>query len=534
MVGHFLRLKLTLFRNSLRGDATRVFGVVIGLVFAALIGLGGGVGIAFLHGRDAAATVGPLLYLLLVLGWVLVPLITFAADETLDPTRLSLLPLSERDLVSGLLAASLVGAPAFATTLLVLGGSVGFAGRWALVPVAVVAALCELALCLGTSRAVAASASGLLRSRRGRDLAVLLGVLVAVLAQGVNLGARALDTAAGLSALDSTAAIVRWTPPGAAARAPVDLATGHWVAGIGELAIALVSVVVVLWWWGHALRHALTTVDSSTQVTVRRDADAGGGDRTVLGWTVPARTMAVARRELRYARREPRRRAGWVSTAVFGMIVPVVYAVTDAVPGSVISYWVCATALVVGLQSLNQFGLEGSALWLHVVTTSTARDARLDLAGRNLAHVVIAVPVLAVTSLFIGAFTGDFAPVAGAFGLSLGLYGAALGAGNVMSALVPYAVPERGGTFAGPGPGRGCVVGLIGMGAMAAAVGLCLPLVAVLGVLAWQWPAGTALLIVLGPAYGAALAAWGRRIGAGRFTDRMPEVLTQVRRDSAA
>lgn len=88
MVGRFLRLKLRLFRNSLRGDTTRVIGVVGGLVLAALLGLGGGTGLVFLHGCDAAATTGPLIYLGLFLGWIILPLITFSADETLDPTRL--------------------------------------------------------------------------------------------------------------------------------------------------------------------------------------------------------------------------------------------------------------------------------------------------------------------------------------------------------------------------------------------------------------------------------------------------------------
>lgn len=304
--------------------------------------------------------------------------------------------------------------------------------------------------------------------------------------------------------------------------------------GVAELVIAIAAVGLVLLWWSGSLDRALTTVDASSQAKVRRGSEASSGGRTVLGVAVSARTIAVARRELRYAAREPRRRAGWASTVVFGMVLPVLYVTGAILPGRALVYWVCVTALVVGLQNLNQLGLDGSALWLHVVTTTTRQDARRDMAGRNLAQLAIAVPVLAVTAVLIGALTGSWHSVVGAFGLSLAFYGAALAVGDGVSVLAPYSVPERGGAFAGPGPGRGCLVGLVSAAAMLVAVIACLPLVALLGVMIWLWPAGTALMALLGPAYGAGLLVIGVRFGADRFSGRMPELLAQVRRDSAA
>ena len=49
-----------------------------------------------------------------MLGWLLLPLVFFGVDETLDPARFALLPLPRRTLVTGLFAAALIGVPALA------------------------------------------------------------------------------------------------------------------------------------------------------------------------------------------------------------------------------------------------------------------------------------------------------------------------------------------------------------------------------------------------------------------------------------
>src|SRR5690606_41545430 len=50
----------------------------------------------------------------LVLGSVLLPLVWFGVDDTLDPARFALLPLPRTRLVLGLLAAALLSVPAAA------------------------------------------------------------------------------------------------------------------------------------------------------------------------------------------------------------------------------------------------------------------------------------------------------------------------------------------------------------------------------------------------------------------------------------
>jgi len=57
----------------------------------------------------------------LAVGWAVMPLFFPSGDETLDPSRLVMLPLRPRPLVSALLVASLVGIGPLFTFCLVAG-----------------------------------------------------------------------------------------------------------------------------------------------------------------------------------------------------------------------------------------------------------------------------------------------------------------------------------------------------------------------------------------------------------------------------
>ena len=114
---HFVRLKLRVIGNGLRGQTWRIALFVARRAVRAVVrrppasscfaaarprrqpdGRRAG------RRRSAAA--------LLVLGWLLLPLVFFGVDETLDPARFALLPLPRRTLVTGLFAAALIGLPA--------------------------------------------------------------------------------------------------------------------------------------------------------------------------------------------------------------------------------------------------------------------------------------------------------------------------------------------------------------------------------------------------------------------------------------
>jgi ABC-2 type transport system permease protein len=89
MARHFFRLKLTLLRNGLRSNWLRKLGIGFSafawfwLVVAAL---------AMLLASRSQRLVVPLVFDSFFLGWLLLPLLGMGPDETLDPSRLALLP----------------------------------------------------------------------------------------------------------------------------------------------------------------------------------------------------------------------------------------------------------------------------------------------------------------------------------------------------------------------------------------------------------------------------------------------------------
>jgi ABC-2 type transport system permease protein len=187
----FIRLKLSLITGGLRGagGTARVVGLVIAIV-GALWAMPFGFGLlALQHGKPDAVNVAVVAFTGVALGWLVLPMATFGADETLDPARLTLLPLRPVALARGLLAAALTGIGPILTFVVLLGAVVALADGPVSALVGILAVLIELGLCVAGSRALITALSGLLRSRRGRDLGVRLQPRRDVRGDGLSLGA---------------------------------------------------------------------------------------------------------------------------------------------------------------------------------------------------------------------------------------------------------------------------------------------------------------------------------------------------------
>ncbi|NUP78440.1 MAG: hypothetical protein HOV96_12935, partial [Nonomuraea sp.] len=108
----FARLKLRLLVGNLRGDVQRKLGFVFTLLAATgLAGLGFLLmSLLRLAPDDVAAELVIVAFTLFLLSWMIVPLLAFGLDDTLDPARLSLFPLRTRELAVGMFTASATGA----------------------------------------------------------------------------------------------------------------------------------------------------------------------------------------------------------------------------------------------------------------------------------------------------------------------------------------------------------------------------------------------------------------------------------------
>ncbi|MCW1094724.1 transporter [Streptomyces sp. RS2] len=518
----FVRLKLSLLRNGLRQSGGRraayLASLVVVLLFAALQLIG----LIALRGYAHVDSLVVLLAAVLALGWAVMPLFFPGGDETLDPTRLVMLPLRPGPLVRALLTSSLVGIGPLFTLCMFAGSVVAVAHGGAAYAVGAVGAVLALLVCVTLARAVAAANVRLLTSRKGRDLAVLSGLVVAVGAQLVNFGAQRLGSS-GLGELDPVADVVRWVPPASAVGAMDAASDGSYGIALAQLALTAAALGLLLRVWARHLTRLMTTPDGSTlqgDTKAVRERGPAGAAR----WLPAGRTGTTMERTLRYVWRDPKTKAAWVTSLAIGLIVPVF----NAWQGTGSVYFACFAAGMLGIQMYNQFGQDTSAFWMVAMTISSTRDAYVELRARALALLLITLPYATLVTVLTTAMLDDWRKLPEALGLSFALLGAMLATGAWTSARFPYSIPQEG--YKNVAPGQVGLAWVSIFGGMIGAALLCAPVIALaiwLNVSAGGGDLGWVLLPV-GAVYGAALTLLGLRLAAPRTADRLPEILTAV------
>ncbi|MFE9725542.1 transporter [Streptomyces sp. NPDC005794] len=525
LVPVFVRLKLTLLRNGLRQSSGRRAAYVASLVVTLLLAVGQVIGLVALRGHAQAGTLVVLLTAVVALGWAVMPLFFPSGDETLDPSRLVMLPLRPRPLIGALLVASLIGIGPLFTLALALGSVVAVAHGVGAVVFAVVAVPLTLLVCAALARSVATANIRLLTSRKGRDLAVLSGLVIAVGIQFVSFGAQSLGRAGGLSSLEPVVDVVRWVPPAAALGAVSSASDGAYGTALGQLLLSVLALGGLMWLWERSLVKLMTSPDGSTVAAAEPSAGRSGADRSGLFSLLPdGRTATVMQRSLRYVVRDPKTKAAWVSALAIGLIVPVL----NAAQGSGSAYFACFAAGMLGMQMYNQFGQDTSAFWMVALSVSTTRDAYLELRARALALLLITLPYTVLVTVVTSAVLGDWAALPGVMGLSFALLGAMLATGALASALFPYSIPQDG-AFKNVVPGQAGLAWISVLGGMVAAAVLSGP---VIGLTIWLHMADQQgqlwLLLPVGAVYGAFIGWLGVRLAAPRAADRLPEILAAV------
>ncbi|OKI09997.1 transporter [Streptomyces sp. CB02923] len=522
----FIRLKLSLMRNGLRQSSGRTVAYVASLVVSLLCAAGVLAGLVALRDVEHAGALGVLLAGLLTLGWAAMPLFFPSGDETLDPTRLVMLPLRPRPLIVSLLVTSLVGIGPVFTLALAVGSAIMMAHSAGAAVVGVLAVVLVVLVCVALARAVATANVRLLTSRRGRDLAVLSGLFVAIGAQGVNIGTQKLfGSGGGLSALESVSDVLRWVPPASAVDAVRAASEGSYGRAVLGLALAAVALGLLLWWWSRTLTRVMTSPDSSTlqaveQDSARKQRAAGGGLQRLLP---EGRTGTVILRMMRYAWRDPKSKMSWAMAFGVGLLVPVVSALQGG--GSIYTAFSASTLL--GMQMYNQFGQDTSAFWMVASTISTPRDAFLELRARGLGLAMVGVPFVTLVVVGAAASLGPWSAFFDVYGLSLALLGALVATGALTSALFPYSIPAESNKNIAPGQGAiawfSLFGGMLTSGVLAAPVVALLVWLHVAGLHSLLW-----LMLPVGAAYGVGIALLGMRVAAPRVAARLPEILGAV------
>ena len=456
MVRNLVGLKARLTWNGIRHDRQRRFGFPIATL---LLGWAGW----YLATRyaEAARDLDPTALsnlagwaaLLFFAAWVTLPVIIFPLDENLDPQQLAVLPISSREMITGLAVASFV-APATVVPLMVLGanGIVLAEGWWMILPASVV----YLGLLAVGSQLFSAAISAILRTRRGRDVATFL---ILGLAAGSFFAYRSIDMVTseiGVAAAVTANPIMEWAvliPPVAAQRAIVEAATGASVVALGYLAAASAGLALLATLWRRLLGWMLTTPQEGSLPAAR----ARRSGFTTGPWGV---IPTLARKELRFYVRDPRQRLVWTGTVIF-----VGLAVAGTVMGTTGFFdirekaWAPLMApvlvLFVGLPiALNLFGWERNAASYLFVLPAAPRQL---LVGKNLAVATALAIETALLALLLSSFTGFWEWTWLAAPLTISAIGCQLAVGNFVSVLTPLRLPREGTDVFAQSTEQGCL-----------------------------------------------------------------------------
>ena len=521
-----VQLKLRLLLNALRASTGAKIAFVLSTTLAALVAGGVFYLLASLPGGIAAADLTTVIFCVSGLAWLILPLVVFGLDSTLDPATLALYPVRTRPLAVGLLAASATGAWPAATLIGLLGVTVGLARGALGVLIALLAVLLQVLFCLTLARFVTTGLAGMLRSRRGKDFAALLFIPLFGVYEGFiqivpKLTSEGALTAASFGGVDRW---LRWTPPGLAVHAIWDASSGHPGTALLRLALLAGIIAGLGLLWIRSLGRALVTTDTSTQSVVRGSALPFA--RYGLRGTVAARFWL-------YQRREPIAVLYWGIIAIIMVVVGIRAALTPAYVGGLLASGV-AGGVFVGNFHANAIGMSGPGFGLEATALNGRRALRAYFSGQDIAVGAIAVPLLTVVCFGLAAVAKH--PVDGFLGLAVGLAGtgAGLGLANLFSVVSAYPVEKRAGTPV-PRPTSGHTGEAFGAFIFTLlGVGLAVTPVILAVVSTESAPAAIRLpVLVLGAAaYGFALA-WGGVQGAAAVAEQKLPELAQIAIQSA-
>ena len=433
----FVRLKWRLLANagaSGREEALGWLSRAIGLLLA--VTAAADLATAPRHGGAGLVAV----FVAIAVGWIMLPLLV-GSDRALDVARLAVLPLGRRELVVGLFAASLVGAPPVATLVLLSGAIPAYAAGRAGTAIVVADVLVMAVLSIATGRAVSAGLAAVVHSRRGRDLAsVVLAIVSAAgyIAWRLSTAlARQVDQLRPSRLTDA----LSWTPPGALARSITDAHSGALLAAVGGLAYAFGVLMAVGWLWARALERQLTNPAATASGRSTRAATATRAAR------VRPRTPAAAvwLKDLRYLWRAPVQRANIVTGVVTAGFVTVPLLTGTNRPFGLVPYLGVLVAFFLETNlSANLFGVDGAAFGTYLLTGAEAGEV---LRGKVLAVSSVVGTIATVVTLAACALSGAWAELPSGLLLTAGVIMVAAGTGVVASVRSPFPVAMDTPTF---------------------------------------------------------------------------------------
>jgi len=429
--------------------------------------------------------------------WLLSPLLGMALTEEYDIAKLLLYPISPRTLALAATLSAFVDVGMFMLLPSMEAVVVAFARSPATLLATVAALTFFLFHTTGVTQAVRLFLWGVLRSRRGRDIMMLVwGVItfgLMIVPQVILHRMKPRDMPDTWTDLLSGSVwhVVDYLPPGIAARAIGAATQGAYLTALTCLLVLGTLAAATLWVNGR-LVHLIYTGEGS----LGRASKAPKGEQSrvapvrafPLGQRLLARlppvVWAVAWKEAKIMARDPMFKFQWIGTM---LMLPLIFVMTAWNPAfenfmprpevRLAVLW-AAPALLMFMQApyfLNHFGSEGAAAAVLFTLPGTAREI---LIGKNIPAFVVMVGLAAVIEaaacLLLHALS--LFPLLLLWSAVLALV--ILSLGNLSSVWAPTRMVVKGWRPQTQSSGLGIYEGLVRMVVFTAAVVVCLPVLA--------------------------------------------------------
>ncbi|MDQ1126951.1 ABC-2 type transport system permease protein [Microbacterium sp. SORGH_AS 505] len=523
MVATVLKLRYRALFNTLARRPWQLVGFIAGALWGIgiLISVTAGIVSLSLAGSlDASAAVSIIGGSALVLGWVVGPIVVAGMDTAIDARRLAPYPFSRRQTMLALAGTAATGIPGVVSTLVALISVILWA-RWPLAALAgIPAALIGVAICVVASRLVAELSGGVGGNRRGRELIGTLVLVVVMLAGPITTGILSLldggDGSLG-ERLGAAAAILPWTPLGAAWAVAPALAAGEGLLALARLAIALAALAALWWAWSRAIAGATASParQSSRQVAA--------GKLGLFGVMPTGGVGATWARSLNAWLRDPR----YLRQLLVVPIFPILFAFVSGVDGFLFAASPVLVAFVLAIACYSDISYDGTAYATVLATGVRGRDDRL---GRLLGAACLGIPLVVVLTVATSVLSADAGRLPLVLGTALGVLLTGYGVSAVTSAMIISPVAAPGDSPFKSVPGQTFVGGLLVFVVWAVIAVLSLPVLflAVTGMV--QGPAAWGLpTLATGVVVGGGIAALGVHLGGRTFDRSGPELLERIR-----
>lgn len=393
----FVRLKVALLRSGFAASR----GYLVLYLIGTAVALAGGIGVALLLANflgDGTGQTGEVLLLVALpmvwIVWIIAPLMGGGqAEQTVDPSRLELLPLSFGQQVRGLLITGLLGPAALGTLIGALGPALAAGSSWPTRLVLIAVAVVFVVLCVAWSRSIGASFAGLLDSRRGKELLVVLSVLIIA---PLYLITELVTSAAETLAKETTAGwwnLLIILPPGALGRAIAAARDEQWWLTLALLAWGVVGVALALLVWRWALQRRLIGGGGASGATAsRRPVGESLLFPAYLRWLPRSAVGATTAKEMRYFfARSTLQLQQLVIGALVALLVVGSQLFSDSSSSDLVVFLGAFVVFMILFQSSsNVFGIDNAAVSTYLLS---GVDLAKVLLGKFLALLLIALPV---------------------------------------------------------------------------------------------------------------------------------------------